>query len=596
MKKREEISSTDKWNVEALYPTLEEWKKALSQITDQPSTPHWPKLVLLQGRLKEGPEVVKEVLELSFSISRELKKLYTYAHLRHDEEITDNLHKQVFEQITSLIYDFQEECAWIEPELLELETSTIETYLQSPLLSPYRFHIEKIVRMRPHTLTADKEKLITMATKPLQTIPKTFSALNNADIKLGHVKDQTGKEQELSHGLYALYLRSQDRVLRKNAFKGMHEKYQDLENTMAELLFGKVQDHVFNATARQYPSALEAALFPKKIPTSVYYSLIKAVREGLPLLHRYVNIRKERLNLDEIHLYDLYAPLVPHADIKMDYDRAQKLVIQSVAPLGTDYQSALEEGLIEKRWVDRFENKNKRSGAYSSGCFDSFPYILMNYRGILRDVFTLAHEAGHSMHSYLSNQTQPYHYADYPIFVAEVASTFNEELLSHLLLKETPKKEERLFLVNEKIEDIRATLFRQTMFAEFELKMHELVEAHQPLTPTLLKEIYHQLNVDYFGPDIVIDPEIAIEWARIPHFYYNFYVYQYATGISAAFALVEKVLQGDQTARENYLQFLKGGASLFPVDLLKLAGVDITTPRPIQAILRKFESLLNNLA
>ena len=595
VKVRTEVLAEDQWNVAALFPFFEAWEKELGEVYEKPSAPYWPSLQAYRGKLQEGPAALKVALDASFSIARRLEKLYTYAHLRHDEEITDDKHKSAFQRISALFYDFQEECAWIEPEILELPNALIEKYLSSPLLKEYRFHIEKIVRMRPHTLSADKEELLAMAGKPMQTPPKAFSALNNADIKLGKVKDGTGADRELSHGLYQMYLRSPDPILRANAFKGMLSKYSDLENTMAELLYGEVQSHIFSAKAHKFSSSLEAALFPKKITPAVYRSLIDAVRSGLPSLHRYVRLRKKLLQLDQIHLYDMYVPLIPQVEIYMSYKEAEELVIESVAPLGQEYQDILRKGFKNDLWVDRFENKNKRSGAYSSGCFDSFPYILMNYRGILRDVFTLAHEAGHSMHSYLSNKNQPYHYSRYPIFVAEVASTFNEELLMHLLMQRREKKEEKLFLINEKIEDIRATFFRQAMFAEFELKMHELVEAGTPLTPDLLSEIFFQLNQDYFGPDATIDPEIAIEWARIPHFYYNFYVYQYATGISAALALAEKTLQGDTHARDNYLSFIKGGGSLFPIDLLKLAGVDMTTPEPVQATLRKFDSLVTDL-
>ncbi|MCH9627960.1 MAG: Oligoendopeptidase F, plasmid [Chlamydiales bacterium] len=592
LKKRSELPSEDQWNVEALYPFFENWEKDLKAICEQASPPRWPGLANFRGRLSENASVVKEVFDRSCAISRELEKLHTYAHLRHDEEMTHDTHKSAYQQIMALLFDFQQESAWIEPELLALPADVVDRYLKAPELAEYRFHIEKIVRMRPHTLSADKEELLAMAGKPMQTPPKAFSALNNADLQFGAIQDSNGQEHPLSHGLYQTYLRSPDRVLRENAFKGMHGTFQGFENTLAELLQGEIQSHVFQAKARHYPSCLEAALFPKKIPQSVYRTLIAAIRDGLPVLHRYVGLRKKVLNLPELHLYDMYAPLVREVDIKMNYQEAEEVIIESVAPLGSQYQESLKKGLKQERWVDRYENKNKRSGAYSSGCYDSFPYILMNFRGILRDTFTLAHEAGHSMHSHLSKTHQPYHYSHYPIFVAEVASTFNEELLMQLLLKQFTKKEERLFLVNEKLEDIRATLFRQAMFAEFELTIHELVEAATPLTPALLKELYYQLNIDYFGPDAVIDPEIQIEWARIPHFYYNFYVYQYATGISAAFSLLENVLSGDATAKDNYLAFLQGGCSLFPIDLLKLAGVDMTTQAPVQAAIRKFDSLL----
>jgi oligoendopeptidase F len=595
VKTRREIPEKDRWNVSALYLNFDEWNKDLVTVWEQANAPHWPKLQKYKGQFQQSATILREILDLTFSISRALEKIYTYAHLRHDEEITNDEAKACFQRITALLHDFHQETAWIEPEILELPESTIHSYLVDPQLKDYRLHLEKIVRMRPHTLSADKEELLAMAGKTMQTPPRAFSALNNADIRFGFVKDSTGKEHELTHSLYQLFLRSQDRTLRKNAFLGMHEKYFDLENTMAELLFGEIQSHIFESRAKRFSTSLEAALFPKKIPLSVYRTLIETVRKGLASLHRYIELRKKILNLDELHLYDMYVPLVPSVEIHMTFEEAVEAVIASVAPLGKEYQETLEIGLQKENWVDRFENRHKRSGAYSSGCYDSFPYILMNYRGILRDVFTLAHEAGHSMHSLMSNKNQPYQYSRYPIFVAEVASTFNEELLMDFLLKKSDQKEKRLFLINEKIEDIRGTFFRQTMFAEFELKIHELAEANVPLTPTLLKEIYINLNIDYFGPEACVDEQIAIEWARIPHFYYNFYVYQYATGISAALSLVEKILDQNEEARQQYLSFLKGGSSLFPIDLLKLAGIDMTLPVSVEAVLRKFESLVSEL-
>ncbi len=585
IKLRSEIKPEDRWNVEALFQTLELWEKSLLSLD-------WTKLKTYKGRLHESDQVLKEALEFSFSIGRELERLHTYAHLRHDEEITDDRHKGAYQRIMSHYHDFREASSWIDPEILSLPEKTIEAYLFSKKLQPYRFHLEKIVRMRPHTLSADKEELLAMAEKPLSVSSKAFGALNNADIKFPSIKDKDKKEHELTHGLYHLYLRSPDRILRENAFKQMHVTFQQYENTLAELLYGQVQGHIFSAKARKFSSSLEAALFPKNIPTAVYRSLVDTVRSNLPKLHRYILLRKKTLGLSELHLYDMYVPMVSEVDISLSYEESESLVVESVAPLGHEYQSTLQEGLIKQRWVDRYENKNKRSGAYSSGCYDSFPYILMNYRGILRDTFTLAHEAGHSMHSFSSHKNQPYHYAHYPIFVAEVASTFNEELLMHLLLQKREKKQERLYLINEKLEDIRTTLFRQTMFAEFELTIHEHVEQGIPLTPGHLKEIYFKLNHDYFGPDCVIDSEISIEWARIPHFYYNYYVYQYATGISAALILADRVLAGDTAAQKHYLTFLQGGSSLFPIDLLKLAGVDMTVPEVVNTAIQKFDLLI----
>ncbi|MCH9609857.1 MAG: Oligoendopeptidase F, plasmid [Chlamydiales bacterium] len=584
-KMRSKVKAKDTWNVAALYPSVKEWEKEFKKID-------FSKLASYRGRLHEGEKVVKEAFECAFTLGREVEKLHTYAHLRHDEEITVDLHKNAYQRILSTAHDFQEAAAWMEPEILSLPDKTIQMYLSSPLLAPYRFHLEKIVRMAPHTLSADKEELLALAAKPLQTSSKAFGALNNADIKFSPVLDSEGKEHEMSHGLYQLYLRSPDRTLRENAFKEMHGKFKAYENTLAELLYGQVQGHVFSAKAHNFKSSLEAALFPKNIPTTVYHSLIKAVRQHLPKLHRYMKLRKKVLKLDQLHLYDLYVPMVSEVEIELSYDESEKLVIESTAPLGKEYQSTLQKGLETERWVDRYENDNKRSGAYSSGCYDSYPYILMNYRGILRDTFTLAHEAGHSMHTHMSHTHQPYHDSHYPIFVAEVASTFNEELLMDLLLKQRESKEERLFLINEKLDNIRATLFRQTLFAEFELAIHERVEQGLPLTPTYLKETYYQLNLDYFGSDVAVDEDIAIEWARIPHFYYNYYVYQYATGVSAALTLASRVLAGDSESQKNYLSFLQGGGSLFPIDLLKLAGVDMTAPQAIETALQKFDLLI----
>lgn len=596
LKERTGVSPKDTWNVEALYDTLSSWDKELGTLLQSKQPPYFRKLATYRGRLHEGPAIIKSALEEILKVGRTIEKLHTYAHLRHDEDLTHDDHKSAYQKILSLSSDFDEETSWFQPELLALPSATVDAFLRDPLLTPYLFYLEKILRMRPHTLSADNEELLAMAGKPLQAPPKAFSALNNADLKFGKVADSTGKEHDLTHGLYALYLRSPDRELRKNAFETLHGQYLAFENTLGELLYGEMQSHVFSAKARKFSSCLDAALFPKKIPLSVYETLIKTVREKLPSLHRYMDVRKKILGVDQLHLYDLYVPLVPKVEIMMSYEEAENAVVESAAPLGEEYTALLKQGLLKDRWVDRYENKNKRSGAYSSGCYDSFPYILMNFRGLLRDTFTLAHEAGHSMHSLLSRTNQPYVYSHYPIFVAEVASTFNEELLMDYLLKQRTKKEERLFLVNEALEDIRATFFRQTMFAEFELTMHKLVEEGTPLTPTLLKEIYTKLNTDYFGPNVVIDAPIAIEWARIPHFYYNFYVYQYATGISAATCLSERVLHKEPRALEQYLAFLKSGGSLYPIDLLKLAGIDMTTAAPIEAIIRKFDSLVSELA
>lgn len=595
-KVREEVAPEDCWNVESLYPNLESWEKAFKQFEENSKGNTWPQIQAFRNKLTEGPEVVRKALETLFALTREIHKLYTYAHLRHDEDIAADKHKNAYQRIMGVYYELTSQIAWVEPELLELPADKQKQYLDSPELKDFRFYLEQIFRLKEHTLSADKEELLSLAGKSLQSTHKAFSAINDADFVFGEIKDKDGNNKPLTHATYGIYLREQDRELRKNAFLTLQGKYKDYQNTIAELLNGTVQSHIFAARTHKYPSSLDAALFPKNIDTSVYRSLIKAVRDNISTLHKYIALRKEILNTGDLHLYDMYVPLCKDVDFNISYKEAEELVIESVKPLGTAYQNILSKGLKDERWVDRYENKNKRSGAYSSGCYDSCPFILMNYKNILRDAFTLAHEAGHSMHSYLSHANQPYHYGDYTIFVAEVASTFNEQLLTRVMLERAKTKEQRFYLINEKIEDIRSTLFRQVMFAEFELFIHESAEQNIPLTPTYLKEKYRELNAFYFGKDVIIDPEAEFEWARIPHFYYNFYVYQYATGISAALALYQRVIQGGDKEREDYLGFLKAGSSAYPIDILAKAGVDMRKPDAVTSAIHHFDQLVDQLA
>lgn len=595
MKDRKEVSPKDCWNLEPMYPKFQDWEKDFTAAAKHDSKPRWPQLAAFKGKLGESPETLKKALECSLSIERNLSKIYTYAHLRHDEDITFDQNKVANQKSGILFHDYAEECSWFEPELLALPEKTIQEFLASPILKDYKFYIEKIIRVKKHMLPPEGEQLLALTGKALETPHKAFSAMSDADFKFGTVADGKGEKLELTHAMFGKYIRDQDRTLRKNTFVTYHGKYHEYENTLGELIQGTVQGHLLNARARKYDSCLDAALFPKNIDTQVYRSLIKAVNDNLPALHKYVKLRKQILGVDQLHLYDMYVPLTPEIKMNLSYDAAVDLIIESVAPLGQEYQQTLNKGLKSDRWVDRYENKNKRSGGYSSGCYDSMPYILMNYKDLLRDVFTLAHEAGHSMHSYLSHKNQPYQYGHYPIFLAEVASTFNEDLLSRLLLEKAKTDEEKIYLINQRIEDVRTTLFRQTMFAEFELHIHELAEKDVPLTPKLLKEEFFKLNQKYFGKDAFIDNEVEIEWARIPHFYYNFYVFQYSTGISAALALSEKVCSGGAKERDDYLSFLKGGSSRYPTDLLLLAGVDMRTPAPVQSAIKKFSGWVDQL-
>jgi len=587
-KKRDEIPEKERWNVALLYSSWGDWEADLAL---------WEKGANVQkiggykGKLGDGPELVKELLDLTFSLDRHLSKLYTYAHLRHDEDVAEERAKQAFMRIGSLGNTFRQEISWVEPEILGLD----ESYFRAEILSPYHIYLHKVIRSKPHLLSAEKEELCSLAAKGFETAYRAFGAFNNADLKFPLIEDGKGEMRELTHGKYLLYLRDVDRVLRERAFKTLNRSFGAYENTVCELINGQLQTHLFEKKARNYKSCLEAALFPHQIDSEVYSSLIRAVRKKLPALHRYMALRKDLLGVSELHLYDMHVPLVSQVDLSMSYEKAERLVIDSLTPLGKEYQDDLEKGLLQERWVDRYENANKRSGAYSSGCYDSIPYILMNYQGTFNDVKTLTHEAGHSMHSRLSNRNQAYPYAQYPIFVAEVASTFHEQLLVGHLQKLLTKPEEKAYLINQEIEDIRSTFFRQTMFAEFELKIHEFVEQDIPLTPGLLKAEYRKLNQDYFGPDVVIDEEADWEWARIPHFYYNFYVYQYATGLSAAHTLVKKVLEEGESARHKYLQFLSSGNSRYPLELLQLAGVDMKKGEAVELLIDHFENLVTEL-
>lgn len=592
---RHEVPEIDRWNLADLYSSLDAWQKDLQSVVTTQTPPFFLPLNSYKGKLADSAQNLLQTLSMLFQTERKLRKLYTYAHLLHDEEMTLEEPKKAYNTIVGIYHQFSQETAWLQPEILEMDEKRLQDYLQDPLLKEYHIFLDKLIRLKPHTLREDQEELMALAGQALETPQRAFSAINNADFKFGKVLDEQGQEQELTHATYGMYLRVQDRTLRKNAFFAMHGKFQEYENSLAELLSGLVQSHLFDAKARKYDSCVTAALYPKNIDVEVYHALIEAVHSRIGVLHRYLALRKKVLGLAELHAYDLYVPLVPSVDIKYGYEEAEELVISSMKPLGDEYVNMLHEGLRTGRWVDRYENQNKRSGAYSSGCYDSMPYILMNYKGILRDVFTLAHEAGHSMHSLLSHKSQPYQYSDYAIFVAEVASTFNEEFLMQTLIERAKTDAQKAFLINEKIEDIRATLFRQVMFAEFELFIHDSAEKRIPLTPKYLKDKFLELNRFYFGPELQIDSELAIEWARIPHFYYNFYVYQYATGISAALALADGVRHEGAKARDRYLQFLRSGSSDYPINLLAKAGVDMRTPKPVHAAIDEFSQLVDAL-
>jgi len=582
--RREEVAVDDQWDLESLYKNSEEWHQDFR-------TKNFDEF---KGTITKGPKALADFLEVYFEKERHLHKLYTYAHLKHDEDVAHDDAKKMEAIAKSALFAFAENTSWVEPEILSLDEEEFKKLINSPELAKFRFHLEKLYRMKPHTLSKEEERLLALAGKPLETPSRTFSSLSNADFAFGKVEDGSGTLLDLTYGSYQKYLLSQDRTLRKNAYKTLFGHFGKFQNTLSDLISGAVEKHEFYAKAKNFKSCLEAALYPHNISPKVYKTLIESVNKRLPDLHRYYAIRERLLNIGPLHLYDMSVPLVKEVNFNFTYQEAEDLVIESVKPLGSAYQETLARGLKKDAWVDRYENKNKRSGAYSSGCYDSHPYILMNFKGILRDVYTLAHEAGHSMHSHLS-KTQNYHESSYPIFLAEVASTFNEELLTKTLLEKLGSEQERMFLLQEQIENIIALLFRQTMFAEFELKIHELAEQKIPLTPKLLSEEYMALNRKYYGDKVIFDEECQFVWSRIPHFYYNFYVYQYATGVSAALALSEGVLKGSDKERDLYLGFLKSGSTDYPLNILLKAGVDMSRSDPIDRAIDHFSALVTEL-
>lgn len=586
---RQDVDVTETWNLESIYATNEAWEEEFESVKAM-----LPLLVEYKGRLGQSAETLYEGLQLRDEVSRRLYKLYTYAHMRYDENTADSFYQAMNDRARTLASQIGATLAFMTPELLAVPESTIETYLnENPDLTMYRHAFDELNQEREHVLTEAEEAILAKAGEVLGQSGTTFGMLNNADLTFPKIKGEDGEETELTHGRFITFLESSDRSVREAAFKAMYGTYAKYTNTLASTLAGSVKKDNFYADVRKFPSARAAALHGNAIPESVYDGLVEAVHEHLPLLHRYVALRKRVLGLDELHVYDMYTPLVSEVEMKVSYEEAKQLMVEGLAPLGAEYKHILEEGLSE-RWVDVRETRGKRSGAYSSGAYDTQPFILMNWQDNINNLFTLAHEFGHSVHSYYTRKSQPYPYGDYSIFVAEVASTTNEALLNDYLLKKVTDRKEKLYLLNNQLETFRGTLFRQTMFAEFEHAIHDAARLGQSLTPEFLTSTYYALNQKYFGDEIVLDEEIGLEWARIPHFYYNYYVYQYATGISAAAALTDQILEEGQPAVERYINnFLKAGSSDYPIEVLKAAGVDMTTKAPVEAALRQFERVLD---
>lgn len=587
---RKDVPTEYTWRLEDIFATDEQWEEEFQAIAAL-----LPKFSEYKGKLGESAETLYEALQYRDHVLLRLGKLYAYAHMRHDEDTTNSLYQGFESRAEGLYAEAGNAMAFIVPEILALDESVVRAFLQQyEPLRLYEHELDEMNRQRPHVLSEKEEALLAQAADVMNASSNTFGALNNADLRFPTIQDENGEEVEVTHGRYIRFLESEDRRVRHDAFKAVYDTYRKYENTFASTLNGAVKRNNFFARVRNYRSAREAALSKNQIPETVYDNLIETIHRYLPLLHRYVQLRKRVLGLDELHMYDLYTPLVKQVDMKVTYEEAKELLLKGLAPLGEQYIAIVKEG-FDNRWVDVHETRGKRSGAYSSGSYGTNPYILMNWKDNVNNLFTLAHEFGHSVHSYYTRKYQPYPYGNYSIFVAEVASTCNEALLNNYLLQTIDDEKKKLYLLNHYLETFRGTVFRQTMFAEFEHMIHQMAQNGEALTAQTLTEKYYDLNKTYFGDGIVIDEEIGLEWARIPHFYYNYYVYQYATGFSAATALSKQILEEGTPAVERYIAFLKAGSSDYPIEVLKKAGVDMTSPEPIEQACQVFEQKLQQL-
>lgn len=587
---RDQVKVEDTWDLSSLYQSDAAWEEAFGQ---------WEKRIpdysRYQGKLDQDATTLAAALAFDVDFDCQGERLGTYAFLKTAEDTTNSVYQRMQGRYLNAASRAGQAASYLRPEILAISAGKMKDFLADERLAPYRLLLERLLREKPHTLSKKEERLLAMQTEMAQAASQSFRQLHDADMKFGTLKDEKGQRVEISHASYSTLLHSPKRGVRKKAFHRYYAEYDAHRHTLAAMLNGSVQRDIYYARARNHPTALAAALFPDNVPAAVYDNLIAAVHRHLPSLHRYYDVRRRKMDIKRIHHYDTYVPILSELQTRHTWDEAVDRVLDAVRPLGSEYGGVLEQGL-RGRWCDRFENRGKQSGAFSSGSYGAWPYILMNYQPeVLDHVFTLAHEAGHSMHSHYSASSQPYQYYQYTIFVAEVASTFNEELLSRRLLEQSPDDRHRAYLVNRQIDAMRATIFRQTMFAEFEKITHEQAESNEPLTVDRFKEIYWKLLEQYFGPEFTLDEELALECFRIPHFYRAFYVYKYATGMSAAITLVDRVTKGGEKELNDYLSFLKAGCSKFPLDLLRDAGVDLEQPDAVDTALGYFDQLVDEL-
>ncbi|MDD5263056.1 MAG: oligoendopeptidase F [Methylacidiphilales bacterium] len=588
--KRNEIAKADTWDLAKLYVDDTSWDADLVRYDKL-----YPKYLEFKGTLGASAKRLKECLELDRELDLIAERLGHYVSLRSSEDSSNNENLSREARFQHVMVHAAETASFLIPEIQSIEDTAFEKYLQDPILSEWKIKLTRLRRFKPHILSEKEERLMAMASMPLGGFHETFSQLTNVDMSFGMIRNEQGQEMELSHGAFSSFLVKRDPVLRKTAFQQYYREFGDHKFTLAATLAHSIKSDVFNARARNYSSARDAALFADNIPGSVYDNLIGAVKKNLAPLHEYYELRREVLGIQELHFYDTYVPMVEQIDVKTSFDEACGKILESLSPLGEEYTGVLRGGL-GSRWVDRYETKGKRSGAFSSSSYGNPPYILMNYKeDVFSDVYTLAHEAGHSMHSWFSQGCQKFQDYHYPIFLAEVASTFNEELLTHYLLKKTEDEKMRAYILNRQIDDIRATLIRQAMFAEFEQLTHEMEESGEPLTLESFRAVYRKLLEAYHGPGLVLEEDLELECLRIPHFYSAFYVYKYATGISAALALSTQVLEEGEAARVRYLEFLKSGGAQFPLDTLREAGIDMSQPAPVEKALQLFQRRVKEL-
>lgn len=585
--KREDQRVEDTWDLTSIFESDEKWEEAYKTVESRLSEAD-----TFREKGIQSADDLLEVLEAERDLGVTLSQVYVYSHLKHDQDTSNSKYQSMESRAMSLYTKYASAWSFLTPALMQIDEETLNSYAEEDKLKEFKFDLEKINKQRAHVLSDKEEKLLAQAGLVLNNPGSTYAIFNNADLSFDNAVDSDGNSHVLTQGTYIDLLKSSDRALRKSAYENLYKKYGEFENTLAQTLSGEVDSHVFTSEARGYKSSRDQALSNNHIPEEVYDQLVDVVNDNLHLLHRYTELRKEMLGLDELTMYDIYTPLVDE-DFKVTYEEAKNHVIEGMAPLGEEYQDILREG-FNNRWVDIYENKGKRSGAYSSGTYGTNPYILMNWQDNVDNMFTLAHEFGHSVHSYYSRKNQTANQSGYSIFVAEVASTFNEALLADYLYKNLDDDKKKLYLLNEQLEGFRGTVFRQTMFAEFEHKIHTLKESGEPLTADKLNEVYGDLNKKYYGDAVSYDDLISKEWARIPHFYMNYYVYQYATGYSAAATLSEIVLNGTKEDSDRYInEFLKKGSSNYPIEILKNAGVDMTTREPIEKAMKFFEEKLD---